>query len=193
MRLKKERWLVEEQMRHSQEKHKMRMKAEQKGLLEERRKKMNKQNQLLSEEQEQLSGEDMEVPQAIEKGLSRDSSNVPPISAEDETYGGKETPVDVIKDKGKEDINPVILSKEQVDLGDDEIEEEKSKLPNRKLKVLSRMTVAKLQQKDKKGREKLAWKLPDFIKRIGVVKVRQLLQERESKDNESEDEEMNLT
>ncbi|GFY57519.1 hypothetical protein TNIN_218861, partial [Trichonephila inaurata madagascariensis] len=44
-------------------------------------------------------------------------------------------------------INPVILSKERVDLDNDEIEEEKPKLPKRKLNKLSRMTVAKLQQK----------------------------------------------
>ncbi|GFY61142.1 hypothetical protein TNIN_343501 [Trichonephila inaurata madagascariensis] len=70
------------------------------------------------------------------------------VSAEDETYEGKEeTPVDVIKDNAKDDLNPVILSKERVDLDDDEIEEEKLKLPKRKLKKLSRMTVAELQQK----------------------------------------------
>ncbi|GFY01922.1 hypothetical protein TNCV_4796441 [Trichonephila clavipes] len=46
------------------------------------------------------------------------------ISAEDETYEEKdETPVDVIKDKAKDDLNPVILSKERADLDDDEIEE----------------------------------------------------------------------
>ncbi|GFT66187.1 putative splicing factor 3b subunit 2 [Trichonephila clavipes] len=96
--------------------------------------------------------------------------------------------------------------KRRVDLDDDEIGEEKPKLPpKRKLKELSRMIVAKLQQKgnlkassnivlvpqhwsfkrkysqDKGGIEKLAWKLPDFIKRIGVMKVRQLLQERENR------------
>ncbi|GFW38776.1 hypothetical protein TNCV_3881431 [Trichonephila clavipes] len=68
MRLEKERWIVEEQMRHVQE-HKGRMKAEQKHFQEERCKKMDKQNQLLSEEQEKLSDEDMEVLQAIEKVL----------------------------------------------------------------------------------------------------------------------------
>ncbi|GFW16923.1 hypothetical protein TNCV_2760511 [Trichonephila clavipes] len=58
------------------------------------------------------------------KGLSRDASNVPLISAEDETYAAKEeTPVDVMKNKAKGDINPVILSKERVDLDDDQIEE----------------------------------------------------------------------
>ncbi|GFS96038.1 hypothetical protein TNCV_4278111 [Trichonephila clavipes] len=34
---------------------------------------------------------------------------------------------------------------------------------------------------DKRGREKLAWRLPDFIKRISVVNVRQLLRERENR------------
>ncbi|GFS55901.1 hypothetical protein TNIN_468751 [Trichonephila inaurata madagascariensis] len=116
----------------------------------------------------------------------------------------RETPVDVIKDKSKGDINPVILSKKRVDIDNDEIEEEKPKLPKRKLKKISRTTVAKLQQKvnlkastnialvpqhrsfkrkysqDKEGIEKLAWKLPDFIKRIGM-KVWQLLRERENR------------
>ncbi|GFR30023.1 hypothetical protein TNCT_257421 [Trichonephila clavata] len=42
-----------------------------------------------------------------EKGLSRDSFNVPPISADDEMYEEREeTSIDVIKDKVK-DINPV--------------------------------------------------------------------------------------
>ncbi|GFU69429.1 hypothetical protein TNCV_5123551 [Trichonephila clavipes] len=66
----------------------------------------------------------------------------------DETYGEKEeTPVDVRKDKAKGDVNTAILSRERVDLDDDEIEEEKPKLLKRKLKKLSRMIVAKLQQK----------------------------------------------
>ncbi|GFY69991.1 hypothetical protein TNIN_44461 [Trichonephila inaurata madagascariensis] len=58
-----------------------------------------------------------------EKGLS----NVPLISAEDETYEEKvETPVDVIKDKAKGDVDPIILSQQRVGLHHDEIEEEKS-------------------------------------------------------------------
>ncbi|GFS33299.1 hypothetical protein TNIN_221581 [Trichonephila inaurata madagascariensis] len=127
-------------MRDVQGEHKMRMKEEQKCLPEERCKRIYEQNQLLREEQEKCSDEDIEVPQAIEKvlvskseqvqtfiadpdavaqpfaaeeekDLSRDSSHVPLISAEDETYEEKEeTLADVIKDKG--DINPVILSKE---------------------------------------------------------------------------------
>ncbi|GFX01211.1 hypothetical protein TNCV_4581771 [Trichonephila clavipes] len=88
-----------------------------------------------------------------EKGLSRDSSNVQPISDEDETYEIKQNP----------------------------------KLSKRKLKKLSRITIAKLQQKvnfkassnivlapqhwsfkrkysqNKSGIRKLVWKLADFI------------------------------
>ncbi|GFS50276.1 splicing factor 3B subunit 2 [Trichonephila inaurata madagascariensis] len=44
---------------------------------------------------------------------------------------------------------------------------------------------------DKSGIGKLAWKLPDFIKRDGTMKVRRSL--RESKDKESQDEETNST
>ncbi|GFT86977.1 uncharacterized protein TNCV_1801621 [Trichonephila clavipes] len=67
MRLKKERWLVEEQMRHVPEERKTSMKEEQKCLPEERCKRMNKQNQLLNEKEEKLFDEDIEVTQAIEK------------------------------------------------------------------------------------------------------------------------------
>ncbi|GFY55151.1 hypothetical protein TNIN_89881 [Trichonephila inaurata madagascariensis] len=82
-----------------------------------------------------------------EKGLSRYSFKVP-LSAIDEMYEEREqTPVNVIKDQAKGDINPVNLSKETLDLEDDEIEEEKSNLSKRKLSKLSRMTVAELQQK----------------------------------------------
>ncbi|GFR10542.1 putative splicing factor 3b subunit 2 [Trichonephila clavata] len=90
-------------------------------------------------------------------------------------------------------------SKQTLDLEDDEIEEEKSKLFKRKLKKLSRKTVEELQQKvnlkassniilalhhwcfkgkqDKQGIEKPAWKLLDFIKRVGILKMRQALRE----------------
>ncbi|GFT89398.1 uncharacterized protein TNCV_4386851 [Trichonephila clavipes] len=143
MRLKKERCLEDEQIRHVQEEHKMRTKEEQKCLPEE--------------------GYAVEQPVAVEeeKGLSRDSSNVPPISAEDETYKIKEKP----------------------------------KLPKRKLKELSRMSVTKLQRKvnlkasnnivlvpqywsfkceysqNKREIGKLAWKLLGFIKRIDIGKA----------------------
>ncbi|GFS54622.1 uncharacterized protein TNCV_2749181 [Trichonephila clavipes] len=102
----------------------------------------------------------------------------------------EEISVDVIKDK--DDLKPVILSKEKIDFDEDEIKE-KPKLPKRKRKNLSRMTAAELQQKgnlkvssnmvlipqhwsfrgehsqDKSGMGKLAWKLTDFIKRDGLA------------------------
>ncbi|GFU71967.1 uncharacterized protein TNCV_2999501 [Trichonephila clavipes] len=179
MKLKKERWLVEEQMRHVQEEHKMSIKAEeQKCLPEERGKRMDEQNQLLNEEQEKLTDEDMEVTQAIEKVLVFKGEQVQTRSVDQYAVAQsavvekekEEILVDVIKDK--DDLNPVILSKEQIDFNEDEIEEEKPKLPKRKHKNLSRMTVAELQQKDKSEIGKLAWKLTDFIKRDGTVKIR---------------------
>ncbi|GFW45988.1 uncharacterized protein TNCV_3276061 [Trichonephila clavipes] len=153
MRLKRERWLVEEQMRHIQEKRKTSMKEEQKWLPEERCKRMNEQNQLLNEEQKKLSDEDVEVPQAIEKVLVSKGEQVQTHSADQYAVAQsvvvekekEEISVDVIKDK--DDINPVILSKERMDFVEDEIEEEKPKLPKRKRRNLSRMTVAELQQK----------------------------------------------
>ncbi|GFS84823.1 uncharacterized protein TNCV_2957121 [Trichonephila clavipes] len=152
MRLKKKRWLVEEQMRHVQEERKTSMKEEQKCLPEERCKRMNKQNQLLNEEQEKLSDEDMEVPQAIEKVLVSKGEQVQTRSADQYAVAQsvvvekekEEISVDVIKDK--DDLNPIILSKERIDFDEDEIEE-KPKLSKRKRKNLSRMTVAELQQK----------------------------------------------
>ncbi|GFU83747.1 uncharacterized protein TNCV_858261 [Trichonephila clavipes] len=160
MRLKKERWLAEEQMRHVQEERKTSMKEEKKCLPEER-----SQSVVVEKEKEEIS-------------------------------------VDVIKDK--DDLNPVILSKERIDFHEDEIEDEKPKLPKRKRKNLSRKTFAELQQKvnlkassnmvlipkhwnfrreysqDKSGMGKLAWKLADFIKRDGTVKIR-----RSSRENRS--------
>ncbi|GFY03865.1 hypothetical protein TNCV_1196451 [Trichonephila clavipes] len=84
-------------MRHVQEERKTSMKEEQKCLPEERCKRMNEQNQLLNEEQENCQMK--------------------------------------------------IWSKERIDFDEDEIEEEKPKLPERKLKKLSRMTVAESQQR----------------------------------------------
>ncbi|GFU85243.1 retrovirus-related Pol polyprotein from transposon 297 [Trichonephila clavipes] len=72
MKLKKERSLGEEQMRHVQEEHKISMKAEEQRRCEEERcKRMDEQNQLLNEEQEK-SDEDMEIPRAIEKNIPKD-------------------------------------------------------------------------------------------------------------------------
>ncbi|GFY41164.1 hypothetical protein TNIN_220311 [Trichonephila inaurata madagascariensis] len=95
-----------------------------------------------------LSADPDAVAQPITVEEEKDLSNVPLISAEDEAYEEKEeTLVDAIKDKAKGNINPVILGRERADLDDDEIEEEKPKPLKRKLNKLSRMTVAKLQQK----------------------------------------------
>ncbi|GFQ73765.1 hypothetical protein TNCT_511701 [Trichonephila clavata] len=69
-----------------------------------------------------------------ERGGSKahNSSKVLLNSADDKMYEEKEeTPVDVIKDKAKDDINPLILSTETLDLENDVIKEEKSKLPKR--------------------------------------------------------------
>ncbi|GFX36290.1 uncharacterized protein TNCV_4932031 [Trichonephila clavipes] len=158
---------------------------------------MNEQNQLLNEEQEKLSDEDVEVPQAIEKVLVSKGEQVQTRSADQYTVAQsvvvekekEEISVDVIKDK--DDINLVILSKVRIDFDEDEIEE-KPKLPKRKRKNLSRMTAAELQLKvnlkassnmvlipqhwsfrgehsqDKSGMGKLT----DFIKRDGTVKIR---------------------
>ncbi|GFX42296.1 uncharacterized protein TNCV_110161 [Trichonephila clavipes] len=95
-------------------------------------------------------------------------------------------------------------SKERIDFDEDEIEEEKPKLPERKLKKLSRITVAESQQKvnlkassnvvlipqdwsfrgdysqDKSEMGKFAWKLADLIKRDGTVNIR-----RSSRENRS--------
>ncbi|GFY42266.1 hypothetical protein TNIN_214621 [Trichonephila inaurata madagascariensis] len=84
-----------------------------------------------------------------EKGLSQISSNIPLISSYDEMYE-KEVPISVIKDNSKEDINHVVLSKEPVDLDDDDDKIEKRKTRffwKKKLKKLSRITVAELKTK----------------------------------------------
>ncbi|GFT96965.1 uncharacterized protein TNCV_5107571 [Trichonephila clavipes] len=117
MRLKKERRLVEEQMRHVQEKRKTSMKEEHKWLPEER-----------CEQVQTRSADQYAVAQSVV------------VEKEKE-----EISVDVIKDK--DDLNPIILSKERIDFDGDEIEEEKPKLPKRKRRNLSRMTFAELQQK----------------------------------------------
>ncbi|GFS59034.1 uncharacterized protein TNCV_69351 [Trichonephila clavipes] len=181
MRLKNEKWFVEEQMRHVQEEHETSMKK-QKCLPKERCKRRNEQNQLLNEEEEKFSDEDMEVTQAIEKVLVSKGEQI----------------------QTRNESNPAILNKKRIDFDEDEIEEEKLKLPKRKRKNLSRRTVAELQQKvnlkassnivlipqhwslrreysqDKSGIGKLAWKLSDFIKRDGTVKIR-----RSSRENRS--------
>ncbi|GFU11030.1 uncharacterized protein TNCV_344381 [Trichonephila clavipes] len=189
-------------MRHIREERKTRMKEVQKGLPEERGKRMNEHNQLLNEEQEKLSDEDMEVTKAIENVLVFKGEQVQTRSADQYTVAQsvvvvkekEKISVDVIKDKN--DLNPVILSIERIGFDEDEIEEEKPKLPKRKGKNLSRMTVAELQQKvnlkassnmvlipqnwslrgeysqNKSGMGKLAWKLTYFIQRDGGAAIK---------------------
>ncbi|GFW36721.1 hypothetical protein TNCV_1220531 [Trichonephila clavipes] len=96
MRLKKERWLVEKQTRHVQEERKTSMKEEQKCLPKEKCKRVNEQNQLLNEEEEKLSDENMEVTQAIEKVLVFKGEQVQTRSADQ--YAVAQS-VDVEKEK----------------------------------------------------------------------------------------------
>ncbi|GFW83615.1 uncharacterized protein TNCV_2204641 [Trichonephila clavipes] len=121
----------------------------------------------------------MEVTQAIEKVLVSKGEQIQTHSTDQ--YAVAQS---VVVEKEKEEISV-----------DDEIEEEKLNLPKRKRKHLSRRTVAELQQKvnlkassnmvlipqhwslrreysqDESGIGKLAWKLSDFIKRDGTVKI----------------------
>ncbi|GFY09780.1 hypothetical protein TNCV_3697421 [Trichonephila clavipes] len=90
MGLKKERQLVEEQMRHVQEEHKTSMK-EQKCLPEER---CNRENSLFKGQQVQTRSADQ---YAVAQSVAVEKEK-------------EEISVDAIKDK--DDLNPVILSKE---------------------------------------------------------------------------------
>ncbi|GFY67343.1 uncharacterized protein TNIN_162731 [Trichonephila inaurata madagascariensis] len=96
------------------------------------------------------SDEDMELPQATEKVLPLESERAKMLSVGPDAVAQlvtvpkekglprvllisanemcEETSVDVIKETAKEDINPVILSKEPVNLDDDEMEEVKPKV-----------------------------------------------------------------
>ncbi|GFU16849.1 retrovirus-related Pol polyprotein from transposon 297 [Trichonephila clavipes] len=139
MRLKNERWLVEEQMRHVQEEHETSMKK-QKCLPEERCKRMNEQNQLLNEEEEKFSDEDMEVTQAIEKVLVSKGEQIQTRSTDQYAVA-----------------QSVVVEKEQEEISVDVIKD-----------------------KDESNPGKLAWKLSDFIKRDGTVKIR-----RSSRENRS--------
>ncbi|GFR00895.1 hypothetical protein TNCT_180571 [Trichonephila clavata] len=151
-------------------------------------------------EKQEKSEENMEMPRAIEKvlvfkGERAQMLSVNPDAVAQPAIVGEEK-VDVIRDEVKDDINPASLNKETLDLEYDEREEEKSKFFKRKLKKLRRKTVAELQQKvnlkasssiillphhwcfknkqdkqDKQGIEKPAWKLLDFIKRVGIMKM----------------------
>ncbi|GFY51393.1 putative splicing factor 3b subunit 2 [Trichonephila inaurata madagascariensis] len=138
----------------------------------------------------------MEVPQTINKALVFKSERAQ-IHSEDLDAVAQHVAVEEEKSLSRDSSNVLLISAEEG------IEEEKPKLPERKLKNLSRMTVAELQQKvnlkassnlilipqhwsfklkysqHERGIEKLAWKLWDFIKRVGIMKARQSLRERE--------------
>ncbi|GFX77025.1 hypothetical protein TNCV_1072251 [Trichonephila clavipes] len=140
---------------------------------------MDEQNHLLNEEQEK-SDEDMEVPQAIKKILVFKSEQAQILSVDPDAVV---QPVAVEEEKSlSRDLSNVPLIS-----AEDEIEEEKPKLPKKNLKKLSRMTVAELQRKvnlkvssntifipqhwcfkhkyshDKSGIGELSWKLPDLV------------------------------
>ncbi|GFQ97712.1 hypothetical protein TNCT_186061 [Trichonephila clavata] len=100
------------------------------------------------------------------KGLSRDSFNVPPTPADDEMYEKREeTSVDVIKNKAKEDANPVCV--------------------NSNLNVSSNVILVphhscfkRKNSQDKRGVKKHALELLDLINRFGIMRRRQALRER---------------
>ncbi|GFY62187.1 splicing factor 3B subunit 2 [Trichonephila inaurata madagascariensis] len=76
-----------------------------------------------------------------EKGLPRALL----ISADEMCEEKEEISVDLIKETTKEDINPVVLSKEPVNLHDDEIEERGVEKPTRKLPFIQRFGVMRRQ------------------------------------------------
>ncbi|GFR22432.1 uncharacterized protein TNCT_297261 [Trichonephila clavata] len=139
-------------------------------LGKERCKIMQEQKQVKSERAKMLSVDPDAVarPVAIgeEKHLSRDSFNVPPISADDEMYEEKEeTSVDVIKDKAKEDVNPVCVNSNL-------------KISSNVILVPHHSCFKRKNSLDKRGVERHALELLDFIKRFGIMRRRQALRER---------------
>ncbi|GFY76799.1 uncharacterized protein TNIN_89671 [Trichonephila inaurata madagascariensis] len=142
------------------------------------------------------SDEDMELPQTTEKILPLESERAKMLSvgpdalAQPDTVREEkglprvllisanemceETSVDVIKETAKEDINPVVLSKEPVNLDDDEIEEVKQKVCfNPNLKASSNVIFVQHHWRKYsqvlRGVEKPTRKLP-FIQRPTVRK-----------------------
>ncbi|GFS39614.1 uncharacterized protein TNIN_450781 [Trichonephila inaurata madagascariensis] len=120
------------------------------------------------------SDEDMELPETTEKVLPLESERAKMLSvgldAVAQPVTVPEEKVDVIKETAKEDINPVVLSKELVNLDDDEIEEVKQKVCfNPNLKASSNVIFVqhhwrKYSQVQRGGVEKPTRKLP-FIQR----------------------------
>ncbi|GFR11394.1 uncharacterized protein TNCT_201833 [Trichonephila clavata] len=139
-------------------------------LKTERCKIMQEQRQFKSERAKMLSVDPDAVarPVAIgeEKHLSRDPFNVPIISADEEMYKEKEeTSVNVIKDKAKEDVNPVCVNSNL-------------KASSNVILVPHHSCFNRKNSLDKRGVEKHALELYDFIKRFGIMRRRQALRER---------------
>ncbi|GFQ74104.1 uncharacterized protein LOC102076250 [Trichonephila clavata] len=156
--------------------------AHERMILEkERCKIMQEQKQFLNEEQE-ISDENKELPQTTkkallfkseltkilridpdavaklvaigeEKDLSRYSFNVPPISADDEMYEEREeTSVDVIKDEAKQDVNSNL------------------KVSSNAILVPHHSCFKHKNSQDKRGVEKHALELLDFINQFGIMR-----------------------
>ncbi|GFQ86251.1 hypothetical protein TNCT_567931 [Trichonephila clavata] len=138
-------------------------------LGKERCKIMQEQKQVKSERAKMLSVDPDAVVQPVaigeEKGLSRDSFNVPIISADEEMYEEKEeTSVDVIKDKAKH-VNPVCVNSNL-------------KASSNVILVLHHLCFKRKNWQDKRGVERHGLELLDFIKRFGIMRRRQALQKR---------------
>ncbi|GFQ97600.1 hypothetical protein TNCT_480131 [Trichonephila clavata] len=131
-------------------------------LGKERCKIMQEQKQVKSERAKMLSVDPDAVarPVAIgeEKHLSRDSFNVPLISADEEMYKEKEeTSVNVIKDKAKEDVNPVCVNSNL-------------KASSNVILVPHHLCFKRKNSLDKRGVERHALELLDFIKRFDIMR-----------------------
>ncbi|GFR27517.1 uncharacterized protein TNCT_584931 [Trichonephila clavata] len=139
-------------------------------LKTERCKIMQEQKQFKSEQAKILSVDPDAVAQPVaigeEKDLSRDSFNVLPISDDDEMHEEKEeTSVDVIKDKTKEDVNPVCVNSN-------------SKISSNIILVPHHSCFKRKNSQDNQGVERHALELLDFIKRFGIMRRSQALRER---------------
>ncbi|GFQ75840.1 hypothetical protein TNCT_313941 [Trichonephila clavata] len=77
----------------------------------------------------------------------------------------EETSVDVIKDKAKEDVNPVCVNSNL-------------KISSNVILVPHHSCFKRKNSQDKRGVERHALELLDFIKRFGIMRRRQALRER---------------
>ncbi|GFR06588.1 uncharacterized protein TNCT_34851 [Trichonephila clavata] len=131
----------------------MRLKTERCKIMQEQRQFKGERAKMLSVDPDAV---EQHVAIGVEKCLSRDSFNVPPISA-DEMYEEKEeTSVDVIKDKAKEDVNPVCVNSNL-------------KASSNVILVPHHLCFKRKNSQDKRGVERHALELLDFIKRFGIM------------------------